>query len=290
VDFGTLGIFGEGAASAAKAHGALLGLMLERGRFRTTLMWRSYAADFSNPHCAALAAKECQNENGMLLGLAWRVARDTELELLVDEYRRPWRTYSIEMPSAGETWSVQLVQRLAKGLSLTIRRRERFGQESSDVGSGWKRNVRQHLRTGRFQLDWQASKDLELRGRVELSRWAMEPSATVERGALLLAQMVLRPTRWIDFKGAMVVFRVPSYAGRLYVCEMGPPGVASNVALWGRGSRTFLLLGVSPAEGLRFSMRYGRVLFDDRRYLGDGLDRIDAPLKKDVLIQLDWKW
>ena len=288
--FGPLGLFGEIASNQRGALGLLLGLLLDSASLRTTLVCRHYPPDFCNPHGAALAAKEDQNESGMLLGLAWRPATGSRLELLVDGYRRFWRSYQLEMPSAGGKWSLQLVQKLGSRTMFTFRHREQHGDVAVAFSPGMGKNVRRHQRGRRFQLDWKASRMVEVRGRLETNRVFVETKGYRERGALLLAQLKFVPGKAISLRGMIVFFRAPTYDARMYVCEVGPAGVARNVALFGRGSRVFLVLKVRVIKGLEISARFCSIHYDDRQSIGHGLQEIGQNVKREAMIQLDGRW
>ena len=107
---------------------------------------------------------------------------------------------------------------------------------------------------------------------------------------LLAAQLRVEPDERIRLKGSVALFRVPDYHGRIYLCEVGPRGVARNVALFGRGVRTLLLLEGELMESVRPSIRYAATVYDHCRTLSSGADQIDWNVKREVILQLEWSW
>jgi hypothetical protein len=288
--FGSLGLFGEVAVNQRNVAGAIVGLLLDGGAIHTAMVWRHYPPEFCNPHGSALTAKDGQNEHGMLLGLVWRLTSGSRLELLMDQYRRPWRSYLLEMPSKGEKWSLQAVQKLGSGMVLTLRHREQRGEVAMASALGASKNVPRHRRGRRLQFDWKASRGVEVRGRLETSRVFFETKGTGERGALLHVQLTFSPWGAVKLRGMVTCFRVPTYQGRMYLCEVGPPGAVRNVALFGRGCRAFFLARCETIKGVEVSARFCSTHYDDRQSLGDGLEEIEGDVKREMLIQLDWSW
>jgi hypothetical protein len=288
--FRSLAFYGEGAVTAGGARAFTSGLSMELEPIRTILAWRHFEADYSNPRGSGLAAKESQNETGMLLGMIWRAGSKTRVELLVDGYRRPWRSYLLEMPSAGTSWTLQVVQRLGRGGALTVRHKRRQGDVPAAGPAGINKNGRRDQSWWRFQLDWRMTAWLEMRSRAELNRVFNDGQGKAARSALLLAQFKIRSGNMIDLKWIITIFRVPTYDCRLYLCEVGPAGTARNMALFGRGSRLFLLIQLKKLKGTDLSLRLCRSLFDDRQTIGSGWDRIEGRAKTELLMQVDWRW
>jgi hypothetical protein len=288
--FGSLNLFGEAAVNERSACGVILGLLLEGESLNSSLIWRHYPPNYDNPHSSALAAKEDQNESGMLLALTWNPLSGTRLELLVDQHHRPWRGYFLEMPSRGETITIQMVRKLGSRAILTLRHRERWEEVAGSYDGGMSKNFARHVRSRRLQLDWRASGGIEVRGRLEATRVSVETRNVAERGALLLAQIKISPSEVLSLRGLAVFFDAPSYDSRMYLCEVGPSGVARNAALFGRGSRALLWTRYKVMQGLEVSVKFCHIHYDDRRSLGDGLEEIEGNAKKEALVQLDWRW
>ena len=288
--FGPLNFFGEGAQARLGAPAVVIGLLLDGRSLGTSLVWRCYPPNFCNLHSSGLATKENQNESGMFLGLNWQPTVGTKLELLVDQHRHPWRGYLLEMPSVGERFTLKIMKRLGNRMTLTFRHRERRAEVAAASALGVRKNVRSVCRSRRFQLDCKASREIELRGRFETNRIVIETKGSGERGALILAQLKFTPTVKLSVKGVVAFFCAPSYDSRIYVCETGPSGIVRNLALFGRGSRTSLLARCEAAKGMELSVKFSSTHYDDRHFIGEGAEQIEGSIKREILIQLDWKW
>ncbi len=287
---GPLNFFGESALDGHLTKAATVGFSLNEEALRAALVWRHYPPEFCNLHGGGMAAKEPQNESGVLLALDWSPFDGTRLELLADQYQRPWRTYLLEMPSGGEKWSLQMIQKLGDNVSVTVRHQDRRGQVPAASNLGMSTNSRLDVVSRRLQLDWRISGGVRLRGRLQTSRVCRETQADVERGASLLVQMTLLPHKTISLRAMVVLFHVPTYDGRIYVCEVGPAGVARNVALYGRGSRALLLGRWGIGRGVQVSAKLCRTRYEDRQSMGVGAEQVEGHVKNEVLLQFDWKW
>jgi hypothetical protein len=194
------------------------------------------------------------------------------------------------MPSLGHSWSLQAVQRLAKGISVTLRLKWKGDQVASDPIKGLRKNLFRRRNSRRLQVDWKMNDGVELRSRLETSRIGILESGSGQRGTLLLSQIKISLGVEAALRGSIAFFRIPSYDARIYLCEVGPTGVARNVALFGRGSRAFLLLSRTVMKEFQMSIRYCTTLYHHCRSMGSGLDQIDHHVKHELMIQLDWSW
>ena len=311
---GPVEVFGEVAAVsvadtasidiASASRGVLAGIRLRAETIRAGIVWRRYPADFLSPRGSAAAIKDDQNENGLQAAVRWQPARRTRLELLADEFRRPWRSYNVAMPSTGERWTLRVVHRLDGGISIQLRlrwKREDAATPASDEASpagadaapgdvGSALIGRQERCDRRIQIDWSVSGAVALRTRLETSRVKPPGERSVRRGMLLAAQVRVDPHDRVRLRGSAALFRIPDYQGRIYLCEVGPRGAARNVALFGRGSRTVALLEGELMESVRLSIRFAATVFDHRQSISSGPDLIDWNVKREVVLQLDWSW
>jgi len=279
-------------------RGILAGIRLRAETIQTGIVWRQYPADFLSPRGSGGAIKDDQNENGLSAALRWQPARRTRLELLADAFRRPWRSYEVAMPSTGERWTLLAVHRLRQGISLQLRlrwkREDADVPASSDVsatGAGSNAPVGRLERCDRrIQIDWPVSGAVALRARLETSRVRPPEEQSVRRGVLLAAQIRVDPHDRVRLRGSVALFRVPDYQGRIYLCEVGPRGTARNVALFGRGTRTLVLLEGELMESVRPSVRFAATVYDHRQTISSGPDQINWNVKREVILQLDWSW
>jgi hypothetical protein len=296
--FSDAGIIFTDIASASR--GILAGIRLRVGTIRTGLVWRRYPADFLSPRGSAAAVKDDQNENGLQAALQWQPARRTRLQLLADEFRRPWRSYDLAMPSTGERWTLRAVQGLYRGITVQLRlrwKREDAAVPASANISAASAGTAVNAPVGllercdrRIQIDWPVSRVVALRARLETSRVRPAGEYSARRGMLLAAQIKVDPDDRIRLRGSVALFRVPDYQGRIYLCEVGPRGMARNVALFGRGSRTVALLEGEPMESVRLSMRFAATVYDQCRTISSGPDLINWNVKREIVLQLDWSW
>jgi hypothetical protein len=263
---------------------------MEQRTVRVGLLWRRYPPGFCNPRGSGKAAKDDQNETGILIGLKWKVSPGTHVELLADGFRRPWRTFSLEMPATGGSWSLRAQRRFGRGIDMAVRLKCQEDQVSSVSASGLRKNLPSRRLTRRFEIDWRISDGIQIRSRLETSRASAAPQGAVRRGALLLWQVRMSLDEGSDLKAAVALFHIPDYGGRIYLCEVGPRGTARNVALSGRGTRVFLLLRRTVREGLEASLRFCSTAYHDRHRIGTGRDLMEGSVKREFMMQVDLSW
>ncbi|MEO6695944.1 MAG: hypothetical protein ABIY50_01585, partial [Ignavibacteria bacterium] len=71
-----------------------------------------------------------------------------------------------------------------------------------------------------------------------------------------------------------LVFETDDYDSRIYEFENDIKGVLSNVALYGKGRRWYLVLKYKPLPYLEFSGKYAETYIDGVKSIGSGNDKI----------------
>lgn len=256
-----LNLFGEVARSAGSGQGLVMGVISNFGKLELATLIRSYDPDFYSLHGYGFADRNgrCQNEVGALVGFVYRPFRGTRLKLYFDQFRHPWRGYNRIMPTNGEDAFAQLEHRPIKGLKITLRGR---AQKEEVPGEGNKVTPRRqsNLRT---QLDWRPYPDLDISGRLEKMWVEYESLPKEEEGELLFVGFRIKPTKALSLWGRLIFFDTPSYDSRVYEYENDLPGVMSNVALFGRGRRWFLLVGYKVTDRLQVWTKYSCTSYMD---------------------------
>jgi len=259
---------------------------------------RSYAPDFQNPHGSGFAAFETQNERGFYVGFSAKLDRHTRMGLYADLVQRPWRTYTVPVPTRAEDVYLRLDRVFPRLVSLSLRIRLRLSETDTAVETGsmpwvWvtdrsNRNIRLDVRfvpfheaDARMRLNW-----ISLVQPVSPSFTAS--SGKRENGCLFYQEIRFRPVRAIRLSARLSVFQTDSYDSRVYSFESDLDGIHAVPMFYGRGNKWHLLLAWTPSKRFKASAKIARTTHIGVSSWGTGSDRVAGNAETDVGLQLDW--
>jgi hypothetical protein len=141
----------------------------------------------------------------------------------------------------------------------------------------------------RLRLDarWKPGPRLQAGTRVDLCRVNSGTPGTVEGGLMAVGDLGAEPVRGLKFRFRVLFFATDSYAARLYEMEADLPGTLTNAAVYGRGTRWYLLLIWSASDTFRLSGRFARTVFAGRKTIGSGPEEIPGPIEERAGLQID---
>jgi len=198
----------------------------------------------------------------------------------------------------GREFSGQIEQKFGRQIHLTFRFREKEDQKVKDVFDAFGRSKKELIEKKRsqlrLQLDYQISKQLRLRSRVEFikvrqNRFNFRKSKNPENGFLVYQGIRLRPNKKFQIQARLTFFESDSFDSRLFQYENDLPGVLTNRALFGRGNRWYILVKYQPLKKFAAYFKYSETYRDDVDVIGTGADQIDGNLDRRVGVQLEMK-
>jgi len=292
--------FGESAQSENGGRALLAGSIFDFSPIKLAILYRNYQKDFQNFHAFGFGESNgrTQNEKGYYLGLNYRLASHTKISAYFDIFSNPWRTFFEPLPVEGREFSVQIEQKFGRQIHLTFRFREKVDHETEDVFDAFGRTKKELIEKKRsqlrLQLDYQLSKQLRLRSRVEFikvdrNRFNSGNDKEDENGFLVYQDIRLRPNEKFQIQARLTFFESDTFDSRLFQFENDLPGVLTNRALFGRGNRWYLLTKYQPVKKFAAYLKYSETYRDDVDVIGTGADQIDSNLDRRVSVQLELK-
>lgn len=249
---GDFNLFAEGARATGGGWGSIAGVQAHFGAVSLAVLFRNYGANFHSLHGRPFSDRRDapRNERGLYTGLTYRLTSSTRLAAFYDILARPWRTFFEPMPTHEYEFLGQISQRIGGHLRLTGRYREAVRQ-------GARRQIK---RQWRLQLVSSVGQGVRLRSRVELLRLREEdygPTEPVltESGLLIFQEVRLRPSPSWQLYARLTIFDTDSFESRIFAYEHDVPGVVTNLALFGRGTRWYVLLQYRRSRGLRLALK-----------------------------------
>jgi hypothetical protein len=288
-------VFGEVARAPGGAVGAVGGAVAELGEGSEVLVVaRRYPRDFVTLHGYPFGERNGagQNEEGVYTGLRLRPGRTWTVAGYLDLYRFPWLRFNVPRPSAGREALVYVEHRPRRWLRAYAQARVETREESADVANGVPGSTvgglrRETRRTLRVQADYEASRSLRFRARVEGARTDAEGDTTGARVGLLAFQDVrYQALRAVRFDARLTLFDTDGFDARLYQLENDLTGVFALPVLYGRGARAYVLLTLTPAEGLSIQAKLAATWLENVRRIGSGADTVEGDRVRDLGVQV----
>ena len=291
--------FGEVARGPGGALGGVAGVLGHVGAADVLVVGRRYDPAFTALHGYPFGERNGvgQNETGLYAGVRVRPAPTWTVDAYLDQYRFPFLRFTVPRPSQGVEALVRVEHRPRRYLRASVQARTETREVGVDVVNGavavpdgadaptvggLAPRTRQSVR---LQGEWDASRRLRLRSRVEGSR-AADPGGAVELGSLVYGDVRWRPLPWLRADARLALFETDGFDARIYVFETDLTGVFSVPALAGRGARAYVLLSAEPAAGVTLQAKLAATWLRDVRRIGSGADRIEGDRVRDVGLQV----
>ncbi|MBN2013388.1 helix-hairpin-helix domain-containing protein [candidate division KSB1 bacterium] len=287
-----LNLFGELAQSRSHGWGMICGSVVQSTPVAISLVFRHYGKDFHSLHGVGFGAftGSPQNEQGICLGINYRVTRRFRLSGYYDTFQTLWRTYLVPMPNDGKDMMLQLSARVNSKITLSIMGKQKWNWNNGEVinqyGLDWPTLSPAILRTWRYQMDFQASKKLRLRCRLEHK---MHELSTTNKGLLLYQDVRYQYNDLISIDARLSFFDTDDYESRVYQFENDVPYVLTNKMLYGKGSRWYCCLYIKPVSFARISFKYESTNYEfvDANSIGSGNDAIAGNSFHQIRFQIE---
>ena len=294
--------FGEVARGPGGALGGVAGLLADLGGADLLVVGRHYAPGFTALHGYPFGERNGagQNETGLYAGLRLRPAPAWTVDAYVDQYRFPFLRFNVPRPSRGHEALVRVEHRPRRYLRASLQARTETREVGLDVPNAVAGSVVGALgertrQSVRFQGEWDASRRLRLRARVEGSR-AVAPGGgpqaggAVQLGSLVYQDVRWQATPWLRADARLALFETDGFDARIYVFENDLTGVFSVPALAGRGARAYVLLSAEPVPALVVQAKLAATWLRDVRRIGSGADAVEGNRVRDLGLQVRYRF
>lgn len=260
---------------------------------RIAFLYRRYHERFVSLYAAAFSERSGgpRNEEGMYTGLRLKPHRKLRIDAWCDVFRIPNRTYFLHLPTSGGELLLGAEYRMPAKTRLYLRlRRERKDQTVTainDAGRDIRPLTARTTTSVRLQLQREFDEGLRVRLRTEYTRVAFDVYGESGDGALLSAELRMRPLPMLTFTGRVTGYSTASYDARLYQFEHDVRGVMLNAVCYGEGVRLYLLGVLQVGAAAEISARYALTLREGVQSFGSGRDAVTGDRLGTLSLQLD---
>jgi len=276
--------------NCANIHGLILAI---DSRSTLALVYRNYQRGYETFYNSAFAesGRVANNERGIYAGLNVHITRAWTLNTYVDLFEFPWLKYQVNQPSKGNEFLIQPSYRPSRNLEIYARFRQEVRQKNSRVSQQNIVRLENVVhRIYRINIAYKVADDFTLKSRVEYLT-VDRPSKDFERGVAFVQDILYKPKKLpVDITLRYALFETDSYDSRIYTFETNALYVYSIPAYYYQGSRSYILVRWTFLKRFDLWARYGVFLYNNRKTLGAGSERIDGNQKTDVTVQLRVKF
>lgn len=289
-------LFGELARSKNGGLAGIAGLGASLGsKTEGVVSYRNYERDFQSFFGDGFGESSGtpQNEEGFYAGLRHEINSFLSLNAYMDQYHFQAPRFGTTQPTRGRDVLGLLEFNAPAGLEAYIlfrneikeedfTGRDEFGREQLQLGEEKRTNIRVHLQ-------FQANPKIRLRTRGE---WVRHRAADArqENGYLLYQDIRFNSNKKWKIDARITVFDTDGFDSRIFQFENDLLYVLSNVALFDRGERMYVLVNYEPFPYMEFWAKYSVTIFEDTFRISSGLNEIQGDSRSKIGIQARLKF
>ncbi|MCX6170737.1 MAG: helix-hairpin-helix domain-containing protein [Ignavibacteriales bacterium] len=250
--------------------------------------YRNYSSDYWGLHTNGFGEKDgTQNEVGFYLGIKLRTNFGSFF-FYYDQFKFPYTSDKIPFPSKGNEFMIYYTVSLFANTEFRLR----YITKKSDVADivndeyGFSKRKTENIRG---ELIYKFSKNVQLRSRINLVGVTQSSNSVFEKGFLIFQDVKYTPISQINLSARIVFFKTDSYNSRVYEFENDLTGIMTNPALYGEGTRWYIIVQYRTTFGLTLSMKYSELFKPNERILGSGDTEIQGNVDNKISLQLDFQ-
>ncbi len=282
--------FGEYAMSSSGGKASVLGLMgsLDK-KLDFAFLSRTFDRDFHSFYGSAFGESSRPiNENGVYLGLNYKINTKFNVSFYYDLFEFPWLRFRLYQPSNGDEWMGRLTFKPKRNIKMFVQfREERKWRNLSVSNSSFNYSVDEGLkRNYLFHLEGMIAKPWSFRTRIQGSTFDFSDLKT--SGFAISQDIHADFNRW-RFSTRMALFDTDDYDNRQFFFERNVLWAFSMPSLYGQGMRYYFLAQYKMNEKFTFWLRWARTTYTDREVISSGLQEIIGNKQTDVVFQLRYQ-
>ncbi|MCL6494913.1 MAG: hypothetical protein K6T54_09090, partial [Ignavibacterium sp.] len=280
-------LFGEivyNETSMASLNGVLITPIKN---FNITASLRSYPRNFINLHGFAFGEQsgKTSNEFGIYYGIKWR-SNFGLFNFYYDQFKFPFVTFENPVPSSGEEFYLSYSKNIFSKTQLNLRlksERKEVTEKLNDL-----KTVVQRIRNSyRTEIVYDVSNKLRMKSRFEFNTYDIKDAEINEKGFLVFQDIRYAVTKTLLLYGRIIFFETDSFNSAVYEFENDLTGVLTNLAMYGKGLRWYLMIRYKPFDFATLSLKYSETYKPNEITLSSGNNLIRNNLDNRISFQID---
>lgn len=245
-------------------------------------MHKGYSAVAANPFTEA---SNSTNEQGIYLGLQWRLPSRIRINAYADLFRSPWLRFRVDAPGSGSDYLVQVLYQPSKEMEAYLLFRSEQKPVNSVVPRAGLRTVEGRQRQAiRLQFARALGNGWLVRSRTEMVGVRRDEN-NLSTGFLCFADAHYRAMGKPGLDLRVAWFETKDFDSRIYAYEQDVLYSYSIPALSGKGLRAYGNLRLQINQQLSAWLRLAHTVYTDRKTMGSGLMTIDGNNRTDLRVQ-----
>lgn len=289
-----LNLYGEFASSQSKSIAGLNSLQITFPKFAELLFsYRNYPYDFAPVHSNGFGERSgnTQNEKGFYAGISIKPFKGFYLNSYFDQYEFPYRTYNDPVSITGNDFLTSVEWRAGNGLIFNLKYKNENKEDTrssfDEFGRDVKRIDNRNQMNVRFGFIYQMTKNFRFRSRFEYVYIDYKNFNADYKGTLFYSDIRFIPINRLTFDFRYIVFDTENYESRIYEFENDIAGVMSNVPLYGKGRRVYLVMNYKPFPFIAISAKYAETYIDGIKTIGSGNDLINSDINNRLSVGIN---
>ena len=299
-DFGVSGfrIAGEWARSESGRTAWVVSANAQQRFWSFSWACHGFDPGFHNDAAGWSGSGSVENESGFAAILSHVPAEGFRWGMAYRAFRRPWRTYTLPMPSEKDDWTMRFDAERGNRKATFLVRLRRTSEKTDGLSSmGLPVHWLQFRNRVQIRIDLKHRCSTRFKHEIRLERTCLlDPGLKGiqsscphrEDGFLLFECATIHVSDRFSLVGRWTVFESGSWQNRQTVWEDDVPGIYSIRSLYGRGTRWFVLVRFGPVSGLKIHARIGEERKEDIAYFGSGNDRTPGNKLRTLSLALEW--
>jgi len=292
--FKNMNLYGEWARSQSSSIAGISALQITFFRLADVLLsYRNYPIDFAPVHSFGFGERNgnTYNERGFYAGITLRPFKGLYINSYFDQFKFPYRTYFDPVPTSGNDFLTNVEWRAAKGLVFNLKYKNENKEDTRTVTDEFGRDVKRidnrNQLNARAGLIYQVTDRFRVRSRFEYVNVDYKNFGGDNKGMLFFSDVRIIPFTGLALDLRYIVFDTDDYDSRIYEFENDIKGVLSNVALYGKGRRWYLVLKYKPLPYIEFSGKYAETYIEGVKSIGSGNDEINNDINNRLSLGLE---
>lgn len=284
-------LFGE--VATGNKHGAFVnGLLLNVNKYATfSLLYRNLSSGYVSLNSSVFCENSSQNnEEGFYAGVVLHPVPKISISGYADFYRFPWLKSNLSAPASGSDYLFQVDYKATKTTTMYLRLKyknnpidEESGAQLPDIATDERSGIRCHV-------NYRVGRNITMQNRIEMVI-AQVGSAKASRGIMIYHDIRVESEQLPFVLDARLTwFNTGDYSARIYAYENDLSTGYSFTPLYDSGLRSYLMARFNLSDDLSFRVRLSNTYFTNRQEISSGWDRINAPTRTDLKLQLALKF
>lgn len=281
-----LNFFGESSFDE-KSVASLVGFSISVSKnFSILTSIRNYPFAYKNIHGYAFGENNgaTSNEVGFYTGFSLSTFLG-EINFYYDQFKFPYETFNNPIPSIGNDILFDIKSKPFERMETNFRFK-RKSKEVSQPQENIKQLVWETKQNFRGEITYHVSRKLRLKSRLEFINYSLNKIKD-EIGFMVFQDIRFSPNPNLSIDSRLIFFQTDSFNSVVYEYENDLRGMFSNIALYGKGTRWYILLRYELFDFISISAKYSETYKPLERTLSSGLSEIQNNIDNKISFQIE---